>query len=197
MLRQRHLMEVPPSMLDWKSLYTPCTLQRMESYEAMRATRQNTEGTYIINLGQNPNSPGSGASSLIPCILTSPLIYSFTKGRHLCPEELMCVQGLVGLSIGDFQIPWFSAFKAMPKQTKLRLAGNAMHAEVVTSILCYGLSIARKYRTFAFPHCDLPLMDVEFEGEGSDEPEPRMEPPTAARSPGEVAAHPACEPDSH
>jgi hypothetical protein len=109
----------------------------------------------------------------------------------------MCVQGLVGLSIGDFQIPWFSAFKAMPKQTKLRLAGNAMHAEVVTSILCYGLSIARKYRTFAFPHCDLPLMDVEFEGEGSDEPEPRMEPPTAARSPGEVAAHPACEPDSH
>ena len=74
------------------------------------------------------------------------------------------------------------------KATKLRLAGNAMDAEVVTSILCYGLSIARKYRTFAFPYCDLPLMQVEFEGEGSDEP---MEPPTAARSPGEVAAHPA------
>ena len=96
----------------------------------------------------------------------------------------MCAQGFAGLSIGDFQIPWFSALKVMPDQTKLRLARNAMHAEVVTSILCYSLSIARKYRTFAFPYCDLPLMEVEFEGEGSDEPEPRIERPTAARSPG-------------
>ena len=129
--------------LDWRSLYNPGVLQRLADYSAARPQRQDA---HLVDLAQNVGQHTVGRD--VPCLLTSAMIYSFAKRRHMTPEELLCAQGMpaVPAAAQDFQLPWATALadERLSKSSKKLLAGNGMHIQCVTALTCYVLSRAKK-----------------------------------------------------
>ena len=159
-----------------KNLCTPIAQARLESLHDAAKT---SHACLIVDVSQGPDQQ-SAAPGCVPCLLTHSLPYSFSPGirRHMVPLEQFLVQGMhVMPGLGEFKAPWAAGLvdSRMTRPMKHTLAGNIMHGEVVTTLLCHALGCVKKnpkrirasLRFMVGPE-DVADAGIEFEDEATE-----------------------------
>jgi hypothetical protein len=150
----RHLPKRTTSGDAWpcEAVLNPSAQRRLQQYVEMLTNAQfDLAGSnFFVNLTQRPEFAGVSPSGHVPALLRHMLLWSTQAGRVMLPLEKMEVQGVPVFVDATFprQCSWrhllftgqlsFSAVQA--------LAGNAMHAGAVGTVLMYVLACSKPTR---------------------------------------------------
>ena len=144
-----------------EELLTPCQMQRVQEYEAMRIDNR----PFISDIGQNPKGGSSIPGQCWPSPLTTSMMFSNSAGRPATREEIISSMGLP--AVAGAVVEKNDTMLRFPLQALLdredvqhshwvKMTGNSMHAAVLGTTVAYVLAHVQALETQVAAHPEEP-----------------------------------------